>query len=171
MTNREPANGSLAALLCALSFTTGLALGERLDRGLKSAYLGMRLADALGLPNEVPLPARILHPAQMLELTHSFGGPPAAKALARGRRGTRFDPEVAGAFLALAERDDFWGELEQESAQAALLAMSPPTPADRIGGDQIDAVCDALAEFADLKTQQTWHHSSAVAYAVQQGLA
>ncbi len=107
--------------------------------------------------------SRVLHPAQMLELTYGFSGLEAARALARERRGTRFDPEVADAFLALTERGDLWREMEQESAQAAILAMRPPTPADRIGETQTDEVCEALADFVDIKTRQTWRHSQAVA--------
>jgi len=52
MTNREQPNGNLAELLCALSFATGLGLSERMEHGLNSAYLGLRLADALKLPRE-----------------------------------------------------------------------------------------------------------------------
>ena len=292
MTTHDRSDGSLAALLCALSFATGLGLGERMEHGLKSAYIGLRIADALGLPpadreavfygallkdvgctacaagfaaffpddelvprldfmlvdparfgdivawlsrnvpvdarlpgrlaklfsflvqcgpivreamaghcevaslfarrlgfpdyvqhalryqwerwdgkglaygltgEAVPVAARILHPAQMLELAYSFGGPAAAIALARERSGSRFDPAVAGAFLALAERPDFWTVLEQEPAQAGILALRPPTAADRLAEEQTEAVCEAVADLVDIKARQTWHHSSTVA--------
>ncbi len=292
MTNDKQPNGSLAELLCALSFATGLGLGERLDHGLKSAYIGLQVADVLSLPhedreavfygallkdvgctacsagfaaffpddelvprldfmlvdpskfsdivawmsrnvpvdaqlptritkllsffvqcgpvvkealrghceiaelfarrlgfpeyvqrtlrfqwerwdgkgmayglkgNEVPVAARILHAAQMLEFTHGFAGPEAARTLTRERRGNRFDPEVAGAFLDVSERTDFWKELEHEQAQATILAMKPATSADRITEDQTDVVCEAVADFIDIKTRETWHHSSIVA--------
>ena len=52
MTYREQPNGNLAVLLCALSFATGLGLSERMEHGLNSAYLGLRLADMLNLPSE-----------------------------------------------------------------------------------------------------------------------
>lgn len=292
MVDREERDGSLASLLCGLSFATGVGLGERMEHGLKSGYLGLRIADALKLPAEdreavfygallkdvgctacsagfaaffpddelvprldfmlvdparfgemvgwlsrnvpvdarlpgriarllsfltqcgavvreamrghcevaelfarrlgfpehvgrtlrlqwerwdgkglayglkgedVPIASRILHPAQMVELTYGFSGPEAAAALVRERRGTRFDPEVADAFLSLAARGDLWGEMEQESAQAAILALRPATPADHIGEAQTEAVCAALADLVDIKTQQTWGHSQAVA--------
>jgi HD-GYP domain-containing protein (c-di-GMP phosphodiesterase class II) len=119
---------------------------------------------AYGLKGEdVPIASRILHPAQMLELTYGFSGPEAAIALARERSGTRFDPEVADAFLSLAVRGDLWREMEQDSAQAAILALRPATPADHIGEAQTEAVCEALADFVDIKTQQTLRHSQAVA--------
>jgi hypothetical protein len=39
----------LAELLCALSFATGLALGDRMEHGIGAAYISLRLADELGL--------------------------------------------------------------------------------------------------------------------------
>ena len=52
MTNREQPTGNLASLLCALSFATSLGLSERMEHGLNSAYIGLRIADGLNLPNE-----------------------------------------------------------------------------------------------------------------------
>lgn len=39
-----------AELLCALSFAADLNTGQPMEHGLKTAYLSLRLADALGLP-------------------------------------------------------------------------------------------------------------------------
>ena len=292
MTNREQPDGNLAVLLCALSFATGLGLSERMEHGLNSAYLGLRLADVLNLPNEereavfygallkdvgctacsatisaffpddelvprldfilvdptrlnniiawlsrnvpldsqfpsriarllsflvqcgpvvkemirghceigelfarrlgfpeyvqhtlrfqlerwdgkslayglkgtaVPLASRILFVAVTLELTYGFGGPAAARALAREQRGARFDPEVVDAFLTLEKQADFWQTLERESAQSVILAMQPPTSADRMMADQIEVVCEALADLVDIKTSESWNHSRIVA--------
>src|SRR5215467_5483175 len=52
MTNREQPNGNLAVLLSALSFASGLGLSERMEHGLNSAYIGLRLADVLHLSSE-----------------------------------------------------------------------------------------------------------------------
>src|SRR6266581_3977955 len=274
MTNREQPNGNLAELLCALSFATRLGLSERMEHGLNSAYLGLRLADALKLPSEereaifygallkdvgctacaagfsaffpddelmprsdimlvdptrlndsiawlsrnvpvdsqlhsriarllsflvqcgpivkeamrghceiaelfarrlgfpeyvqctlrfqweywngkglayglkgtaVPLAARILHAADTLELAYGFGGPAVARALARE------------------EQADFWQTLEHESADSVILAMQPPTSADRMMADQLEVVCEALADFVDIKTHGSWNHSRIVA--------
>ena len=292
MTNREQPGGNLAVLLCALSFATGLGLGERMEHGLNSAYLGLRLADVLNLPNEereavfygallkdvgctacsatisaffpddelvprldfilvdptrlndiiawlsrnvpldsqlpgrisrllsflvqcgpvvkemirghceigelfarrlgfpeyvqhtlrfqlerwdgkslayglkdtaVPLAARILFVAVTVELAYGFGGPAAARALAREQRGARFDPEVVDAFLTLEKQADFWPTLEHESAQSVTLAMQPPTSADRMMADQMEVVCEALADLVDIKTYESWNHSRIVA--------
>ena len=292
MTNREQPNGNLAVLLSALSFATGLGLSERIEHGLNSAYIGLRLADVLHLSSEereaifygallkdvgctacaagfstifpdnelaprsefilvdptrlndsfawlfrsapedshlpdrisrllsylaqcgpilkeasrghceiaelfarrlgfpeyvqrtlrfqwerwdgqglayglksteVPLTARILHAALALELAYGFGGPAAARALAREQCGTRFDPEVVEAFLTVEKQAGFWQTLEHESANSVILAMQPPTSADRMVADQIDVMCEALADFVDIKTQESWNHSRIVA--------
>ena len=41
---------SLAELLCALSFASDTGMGQPMEHGLKTGYLGLQLADALGLP-------------------------------------------------------------------------------------------------------------------------
>jgi len=287
----EATDESLAALLCALSFATSMALGDRMEHGLRSAYVGLRLADALGLPEGemeavyfgallkdtgcsscgavvaaffpdqrlpdldmmmtdrtglqrltmllarhvpvdaalpgrvarflsfvvqcqpilresvaghcevaelfarrlgfpqrvqqavrfqwerwdgrgvayglkgegVPLAARVLHLAQMVEFAHSLGGPQGAEALVKHRSGARFDPEIAGAFLALSGQSDFWGTLDGPDVQQTVLAMAPPTDAYRNTGDYTDAVCEALADLVDAKTLETRDHSRTVA--------
>jgi len=292
MANREQSDGILAVLLCALSYATGLGLSERMEHGLNSAYIGLRLAGVLHLSSEereaifygallkdvgctacaagfsaffpedelaprsefilvnptqlndsfawlfrsapedshlpsrisrllsflaqcgpvvkeasrghceiaelfarrlgfpehvqrtlrfqwehwdgkglayglkgteVPLMARILHAALALELAYGFGGPAAARALAREQRGARFDPEVVDAFLTIEKQADFWQTLEHESAKSVILAMQPPTSADRMMADQIEVVCEALADFVDIKTYESWNHSRIVA--------
>jgi HD-GYP domain-containing protein (c-di-GMP phosphodiesterase class II) len=112
---------------------------------------------------EVPLAARILHAALTLELAHGFGRPASARALAREQRGAHYDPEVVDAFLNLEKQADFWQTLEHESAQSIILAMQPPTSADRMGADQIEVVCEALADLVDIKTYEPWNHSRIVA--------
>jgi len=290
--DRERSEGNLAALLCALSFATGMGLGDHMEHGLKSAYIGLQVATALNLSNEaqeavfygallkdvgctacsagisafflddelvpqldalvidpsrfneivgwlsrnvpvdsrlpiriakflsflvqcgptvkelmrghcevaeifarrlgfpeyvqhtvrfqwerwdgnglayglkaieVPLAARILYLAQVLEVTYTFGDRSLTKTMAREKRGTRFDPEIVDAFLVLAEQSDFWKIFEHESCQDVILAMRPPTSADHFMADQTEDVCEALADLVDIKTRETWHHSRLVA--------
>ena len=119
---------------------------------------------AYGLKStETPLAARILHLAQVLEIAYGLGGQRLVKTMAREKRGTRFDPEAADAFLTLAEQSNFWGILEHASCQDIILAMRPPTSADHFTADQIEEVCEVLADFVDIKTRETWHHSRFVA--------
>jgi HD-GYP domain-containing protein (c-di-GMP phosphodiesterase class II) len=119
----------------------------------------------------IPTPARILHLAQVLDLTYRFAGPAATWHLVQEKRGTRFDPQAVDAFLALAQRADFWHTFEEQSTQEALLARQPSTLAVQPREDQTERVCEALADFIDLKTQETWHHSRVVALtAVRMGI-
>jgi len=113
-----------------------------------------------------PPAARVLHLAQVLELSHALGGQSAARTLARERGGGRFDPAAARAFLSLAEDRDFWDPLEvlgSEEAMATMIEMAPPTSAEDTPVDRIETVCEAVADFSDVKTRQDWHHSPAVA--------
>jgi len=49
-TQKAPAEvSSLAKLLCALSFATDIGMGQAMEHGLKSAYIGLTIADQLGL--------------------------------------------------------------------------------------------------------------------------
>jgi HD-GYP domain-containing protein (c-di-GMP phosphodiesterase class II) len=52
--------------------------------------------------------------------------------------------------------------LEEETVQAVVLAMAPPTAADQ-SSDDVDTMCEALADFAEIKARSTWSHSRAVA--------
>jgi hypothetical protein len=56
-----PVQASLARLLCALSPATDVGMGQMLEHGLKSAYIGLRLA---GATRFVVQPGEVLdHPA------------------------------------------------------------------------------------------------------------
>jgi HD-GYP domain-containing protein (c-di-GMP phosphodiesterase class II) len=292
MVNYKRTEGDLAALLCALSFATGVGFGGHMEHGLGSAYLGLQIADALTLTSEereaifygallkdvactacsagiaaflpddeqvhlsdvilmdpsqfsdmigwlsryfrldahfpgriakllsflvqcgpivkeamrshcevaelfarqlgfpdyvqrtlrfqwerwdgkgmayglkgptIPRTARILHLVQVLDLTYRFGGPEATCILAQEKRGSRFDPEGVDAFLTLTQQTEFWRTFEEQSTQEALLARRPSTVADCAQEDQTERMCEVLADFIDLKTRETWHHSRMVA--------
>ena len=292
MVDQKQADRDFAALLCALSFATGLGFGGHMEHGLGSAYLGLQIADALALTNEeheaifygtllkdvactacsagiaaflpdeeqvslsdvilvdpsrfsdmigwlskyfrldahfpsritkllsflvqcgpiareimrghcevaelfarqlgfpdyvqqtlrfqwerwdgngmayqvegpaIPRTARILHLAQVLELTYHFAGPESARDIAQEKRGTRFDPEAVDAFLTLTQQADFWSTFKEQSTQETLLARCPSTIADYAQEDQAERVCETLADFIDLKTSETWRHSRMVA--------
>jgi HD-GYP domain-containing protein (c-di-GMP phosphodiesterase class II) len=113
--------------------------------------------------SDIPRSARILHLAQVLDLTYRLGGSEAAETFAQEKRGSRFDPEGVDVFLALAQQADFWAAFEERSTQEALLARRPRTAADHFQEHQTERVCEVLADFVDLKTRETWHHSRTVA--------
>ncbi len=52
MSETERPSGSLPDLLCGLSFASSVNMGNPMEHGLRTAYIGLRLADGLGLPND-----------------------------------------------------------------------------------------------------------------------
>lgn len=112
---------------------------------------------------DTPIAARVLHLAQIVAAAHAFGGRSAARAIATERDGTDFDPALAGAFLDVSQRPGFWDIPESESAHEPVLAMRPPCDFDRLDASALDAACELLADFADVKSRSMWNHSLLVA--------
>jgi HD-GYP domain-containing protein (c-di-GMP phosphodiesterase class II) len=146
-------------------FARRLALPESVQQAIRFSW---ERWDGNGLAygirgEETPAAARVLHLAQIATAAHGFGGREAATAVVAERSGSDFDPALAGPFLALARKPEFWNVLDSESAQAAVLAMQPPAAFDRLAASQLDGACELLADFADVKSRSTWNHSLSVA--------
>lgn len=124
---------------------------------------------AFGLKGaDIPLPARILHVAQVVEAAYSFGTASAAEAIARERRGSDFDPEVADAAVRLSSTSGFWAPLSGESVYDLVMATRPQSSFDELSSSQSNRVCEVLADFADAKCRRTWNHSTEVARVAQE---
>jgi HD-GYP domain-containing protein (c-di-GMP phosphodiesterase class II)/DNA-binding CsgD family transcriptional regulator len=98
----------------------------------------------------IPRPAQILHLALAADLVRGLTGAGNAAAMVRQRTGSYFDPEVAEAYLDLA--DGLWPPHDDPVPLTEVLSCDPGTPVDDLPGDQRLAVCEALADFADLKS-------------------
>ena len=121
----------------------------------------------------IPLTSRIVFATSFLEALHQFGGPEAALALARRKRGTAFDPAVVDAFLTVTRKREFWAGLEQESLWTTVLDLEPTSPRQFLREEQLEDVALAFADFADLKSPFSAGHSRRVgdlAYAIAQRL-
>jgi len=110
---------------------------------------------------EIPRPAQILHLALAADLVRGLTGTEAAAAMVSQRTGTYFDPDVAGAYLDLA--GGLWPDGDEPVPLADVLSCAPGTPVDELPGDRRLAVCEALADFADLKSAWRGPHSHRVA--------
>ncbi|MEX2430759.1 MAG: HD domain-containing phosphohydrolase, partial [Dehalococcoidia bacterium] len=112
---------------------------------------------------QTPVAARLLHLAQALVVAHSIGGKPSAEAIVTERSGTDFDPSLVEAFLAASREANFWKVLDSESVHEAVVRMQVPPSFDFVPEEKMDEVCEAIADFIDIRFQQTWNHSRKVA--------
>ena len=119
--------------------------------------------------DEIPWPAQILHLALAADLVRGLSGAEAAAAMVRQRAGSYFDPQVAEAYLDLA--NGLWPPGDDPVSVTEVLSSDPGTPVDELPGDQRLAVCEALADFADLKSIRRGAHSHTVASLAGQAAA
>jgi HD-GYP domain-containing protein (c-di-GMP phosphodiesterase class II) len=121
--------------------------------------------DGRGLPNglkgeQIALPVRIVTLAQDAVVFHRLGGVEAAVAVARERAGAAYEPRLVERFCRQAPQ--LLADLDDEPSWDAVLALEPgPRPV--LGDAQFDAACEAMADFADLKSPYLLGHSSGVA--------
>ena len=109
----------------------------------------------------IPRPAQVLHLALAADLVRGLTGAEAAAAMVRQRAGSYFDPHVAEAYLDLA--GGLWPPGDDPIPLTEVLSCDPGTPVDELPGDRRLAVCEALADFADLKSARRGTHSHTVA--------
>ncbi|HET6166894.1 MAG TPA: HD domain-containing phosphohydrolase, partial [Marmoricola sp.] len=120
--------------------------------------------DGQGVPagtggTDIALPVRLFHLADVVEVHHRLGGCDAALDVARARRGTQFDPQLADAFCAAVDEvlgDE--GGIDVHEALAAHPALIRPLTEDALDGALV-----ALADFTDLRCPNRAGHSRGVA--------
>ena len=138
----------------------GLSAGVR--AGLAAAFEQWN-GDGLpeGLAGEaIPVASRVVFLARDVEVIQREGGPEAARAAVRRRRGLAYDPAVADAYLAAsaevlagAATATPWGDvLEREPGHRAWVPEG-----------RVDAVLGVFADFVDLKAPFFAGHSREVA--------
>ncbi len=120
---------------------------ERWDgRGLPGAFKGEHIAHAV----------RVVALAQDVIIFHRLGGVEAAVAMAQERKGTAHDPRIVEHFCQQAAH--LLAGIEEEPTWEVVLALEPgarPT----LSETQFDAACEAIADFADMKSPYTLGHS------------
>ena len=152
--------------------TTHAALGARFAEriGLDPAVcvaIGQAYEqwDGKGVPaqlagEQIGLPARLVQLASPVEVFSRRHGPQAAVTMARRHAGTQFDPALVDLFCGqpptcstASTRPPDWD---------AVLEVEPQ-PSRRVGGADLDAVLEAMADLADLKSPYFAGHSRGVA--------
>ena len=147
----------------AADFAAGLGFGPHVQDTVRYQYERHDgRSPAFGRAAQtIPRPAQILHLALAADLVRGLSGGGAAAAMVSRRTGTYFDPDVAGAYLDLA--GGLWPDGDEPVPLTDVLSCAPRTPVDELPGDRGLAVCEALADFADLKSAQRGRHSHTVA--------
>jgi DNA-binding CsgD family transcriptional regulator len=155
----------------AAGFAVRLGLGPHVQDAVHYQY---ERYDGRGLAfhrrdEAIPTAAQVLHVALAADVARGLAGAEAAAAMIRHRSGTYFAPEVAEAYLDLA--GGLWPPGDDPIPLAEVLACDPGTTAGAQPGDGRLAVCEALADFADLKSAQRGLHSHTVATLAAQAAA
>lgn len=114
-----------------------------------------------GLKGEAIDPAvRIVTLAQDAITFQRLGGHEAAIAMARERKGTAYDPRMVECFCQRALQ--LLVGLDGEPSWETVLALEPG-PRRMLSDLQFDVACEAMADFADIKSPYTLGHSGGVA--------
>lgn len=121
--------------------------------------------DGKGVPQEIrgediALPMRLFHLADMVEVHHRTGGPDAAVEVARAKRGKHFDPAVVDAFCQVAA--EVLGDPAAEHDWPTLIENEPSLQR-RLTEAELDGALEAVGDFTDLRSAPRAGHSRAVA--------
>jgi HD-GYP domain-containing protein (c-di-GMP phosphodiesterase class II)/DNA-binding CsgD family transcriptional regulator len=143
-------------------FAERLGLSPEVRRVLPQAF---ERWDGRGLPaglqqEEVAIEMRIVHLADIVEVHHRLGGLEGAVAVARQRRGTKFDPALVDAFCSMAP--DLLKALEADDVWHAVVEAAPDD-APELSPQELDGSLEAMADFVDVKSPHTPGHSRGVA--------
>jgi HD-GYP domain-containing protein (c-di-GMP phosphodiesterase class II) len=121
--------------------------------------------DARGVPggvggDEIALPVRLFHLADVVEVFHRASGADAAIEVAHARRGKQFDPAVVDLFCPAARQ-----VLADMNAvpEVGMLIDSEPGLQRHLTERELDSALEAVADFTDLRSPSRAGHSRGVA--------
>jgi len=144
-----------------------------LDLGLSSATASAIRCmdehwDGGGQPNgisgsAIPLGARIIGLAQVLEIFAQDLGHARALEIARERSGRWFDPALVEAAGALGRDRAFWKDLQTVDTSLLVARAEPGRKAVIADEKRLDGLADAFASVIDAKSPYTCDHSRRVA--------
>ena len=152
----------LSHCLTTAQMAERLGLGADVCGALQQAFARW---DGKGVPGgvggeQIALPMRLFHLADIVEVFHRSGGAEAAVEVARARRGRHFDPDVVDAFCPVAA--EVLGDPSSDLDWQSLVAGDGMLQR-RLTEDQFDTALEAIADFTDLRSPSRAGHSRAVA--------
>ena len=121
--------------------------------------------DARGVPggvggNEIALPVRLFHLADIIEVYNRTSGADAAIEVARARRGRQFDPALVDLFCPAAQ--EVLADIDAVP-ELGMLIDSDPGLQGQLTERELDSALEAVADFTDLRSPPRAGHSRAVA--------
>lgn len=139
-----------------------LGFGESLIACLGQLY---ERWDGKGLPrklkhDQVGLPVQVVSLAQDAVFWHRVGGTDAAVATIHKRSGGAYEPRLAKRFCEAART--ILAGLDEEPTWESVLDLDPARQRS-LSEEAFDHACEALADFADIKSPYTIGHSTGVA--------
>jgi HD-GYP domain-containing protein (c-di-GMP phosphodiesterase class II) len=139
-----------------------LQLGEGVVTALGQLY---ERWDGKGLPQglkgeAITIAVRVVSLAQDMIIFHRIGGIGAALETARERSGGAYDPHIVECFCRDAPR--MLSGIESDVTWETVLAIEPG-PRTRLTETEFDTACEAMADFADIKSSYLLGHSVHVA--------
>ena len=111
--------------------------------------------------DRIPLAARIIGLAQVVEIFWGVAGPDRALDMAEQRRGRWFDPALVDCLRAISS-PAMWSSLETTELNAAVAAAEPAELAIDATDDRLDQIATAFAWVIDAKSSFTFEHSDRV---------
>src|SRR5882672_10343906 len=119
---------------------------------------------------DIPILARIIGLAQVVEIFASDSGPDRAAAIVKQRRGSWFDPELVDAFLEVVKDASLWDACASPVLDDTVAAAEPEGQEVAADGSRLDDIASAFAWVIDAKSPYTFDHSKRVAeFAVEIG--
>jgi HD-GYP domain-containing protein (c-di-GMP phosphodiesterase class II) len=154
--------GLLSHCLSTSVLADRLGLGPSVGAAVRQFFTRW---DGAGVPagvagEEIALPVRLFHLADVVEVYHRTAGPDAAIGVAGSRRGTQFDPALVDLFCRVAP--EVLGGVADRADFHDMIATDPSLQA-RLTGRALDGALEALADFTDLRSPDRAGHSRAVA--------
>jgi putative nucleotidyltransferase with HDIG domain len=115
-----------------------------------------------GLAGErIPIAARIIGLAQVVEIFWGVAGPDRALEMAAERRGRWFDPELVDCLQTISA-PAFWASLETGDLNGTVAAAEPEERAIEATDERLDQIATAFAWVIDAKSSFTFEHSDRV---------
>ncbi|MGV8951718.1 MAG: HD-GYP domain-containing protein [Cypionkella sp.] len=112
---------------------------------------------------DISIFARIALLAQVVDVFFMRGGAAAARAEARARAGRWFDPALVNVLDALADDQQIWAGMLDNSLAQRVIALEPQTLVREVDEAYLDDIAAGFAQVVDAKSPFTAGHSERVA--------